>query len=135
MKNPGQFVVEDLPFDEHTVIVNRGRCNETRLVDLRYNFGVQQSYKIVLNDLQPRAGARGGTARPMELRVRDGEKRTAKGTIVGHRGTVTPVDDYGLRFTAFRQQRRASTRIAARITASLARETKRIRGPLQISYD
>lgn len=102
MKNPGQFIVEDLPFGEHTVIVNRGRCNETRLVGLRYEFGIQQSYKIVLNGCPLGHDTRGGNACSMELRVRDGEKGPAKGATVNYKGKVMPVDDYGRLFTLVR---------------------------------
>jgi hypothetical protein len=68
------------------MIVNRGRCNETRLVGLRYGFGIQQSYKIVLNGGQGEGSERYGNACSMELRVRDGEKGPAKGATVNYKG-------------------------------------------------
>ncbi len=45
----GRFKIEDLPFGMHSIVINRGKCSESRVRPIRFRPNSVDVYRIVLN--------------------------------------------------------------------------------------
>lgn len=93
----GSATIKDLPFGEHTLILNRNRCVETRVGAIRFSFLERQLVRIIQNDCPgTHFSLRGGDGCRIELRVRDKAQQPVEGAqIIRPGAAVATTDGWG----------------------------------------